>query len=167
MPRSVATAVVASIVTGSDVLSQIEPSTLASGLGWLMLGYAFYCCVYAAVGATVHGVEEAQSASFPILLPLLFTYLLAFSVIWLDTPPWWFQVLAYLPPTSPIAMAVLQANGEATWWQGIISMLLCRRRGGRAPDSLPRSTGVRSCTPTAGSSSASALRNEDRLTESA
>ncbi|MFI5045094.1 MAG: ABC transporter permease [Acidimicrobiales bacterium] len=163
----VATAVVASLVTGSDVLSQIEPSTLAWGLGWLMLGYAFYCCVYAAVGATVTRVEEAQSASFPILLPLLFTYLVAFTVIWLDTPPWWFQVLAYLPPTSPIAMAVLQANGQATWWQGMVSMLLCV--GGVVAASRFAAAVYRgSILHTNGRIKfREALRNQDRLTDTA
>ena len=121
----VITAVAAAAASGSNLLGQIDVATLPWGLTWLMLGYGFYCCVYAAVGSTVTRVEEAQSAAFPILLPLLFTYILAFGVIFADTPPLYFRVLAYLPPTAPIAMAVLQASGQASWWEAVISMVIC------------------------------------------
>ncbi|HKY16171.1 MAG TPA: ABC transporter permease, partial [Microthrixaceae bacterium] len=121
----VAAALVAVVASRSTLLDQIDVATLLWGLAWLMLGYGFYCCVYASVGATVTRVEEAQSASFPVLLPVLFTYLLAFGVVWADTAPLYYQILGYLPPTAPIAMAVMQASGQATWWQGLISMVIC------------------------------------------
>ena len=90
-----------------------------------MLGYAFYCCANAAAGATVTRVEDAQGMAFPILLPVLITYVIGFSIIFADEVPAFYWVLAYLPPTSPVAMAVLQISGKASLWQGLLSMALC------------------------------------------
>ena len=63
--------------------------------------------------------------AFPILLPILITYVIAFSIVFADEVPGFFWVLAYLPPTSPVAMAVLQISGKATLWQGLLSMAIC------------------------------------------
>jgi ABC-2 type transport system permease protein len=119
------TGVIAGYATGASFLDQVEPSSLPAAVVWLVLGYAFYCCANAAAGSTVTRVEDAQGMAFPILLPILVTYVIAFSIVFADEVPGFFWVLAYLPPTSPVAMAVLQISGKATLWQGLLSMAIC------------------------------------------
>lgn len=116
--------VIAGYATGASFLDQVDMSSVPAAVVWLMLGYAFYCCVNAAAGATVSRVEDAQSMAFPILLPVLIAYILAFSVVFSDTVPTFFWVLAYLPPTAPVAMTVLQISGKASLWEGAISMAI-------------------------------------------
>jgi ABC-2 type transport system permease protein len=119
------TGVVAGLVTGASFLDQVDAAAVPAAVAWLVLGYAFYCCANAAAGSTVSRVEDAQGMAFPILLPILATYLVGFSVIFADSVPGFFWVLAYLPPTSPIAMALLQISGQASLWEGLLSMALC------------------------------------------
>jgi ABC-2 type transport system permease protein len=119
------TGVIAGYATGASFLDQVDVSAVPAAVVWLVLGYAFYCCANAAAGATVTRVEDAQGMAFPILLPVLITYVIGFSIIFADEVPAFYWVLAYLPPTSPVAMAVLQISGKASLWQGLLSMALC------------------------------------------
>jgi ABC-2 type transport system permease protein len=119
------TGVIAGYATGASFLDQVDLSAVPAAVVWLVLGYAFYCCANAAAGATVTRVEDAQGMAFPILLPILITYVIGFSIIFADEVPAFFWVLAYLPPTAPVAMAVLQISGKATLWQGLVSMAIC------------------------------------------
>ena len=118
------TGVIAGYATGASFLDQVDLASVPAAVVWLMLGYAFYCCANAAAGSTVSRVEDAQSMAFPILLPVLITYIVGFSVVFSDTVPTFYWVLAYLPPTAPVAMAVLQISGKATLWEGLLSMAI-------------------------------------------
>jgi ABC-2 type transport system permease protein len=119
------TGVVAGYATGASFLDQVDASAVPAAVAWLVLGYSFYCCANAAAGATVTRVEDAQGMAFPILLPILVTYIIGFTIIFGDSVPAFYWVLAYLPPTSPIAMTVLQISGRANLWEGLLSMALC------------------------------------------
>jgi ABC-2 type transport system permease protein len=119
------TGVIAGYATGASFLSQVDASAVPAAVAWLVLGYAFYCCANAAAGATVSRVEDAQGMAFPILLPILVTYIVGFTIIFSESVPAFYWVLAYLPPTSPIAMTVLQISGRASLWEALLSMALC------------------------------------------
>jgi ABC-2 type transport system permease protein len=113
-----------SAAVGSHLLHGTAPLELASALLWLVLGYAFYCWVYAAAGSTVERQDQVQALAFPLSLPILVGYITALTVAGSGHPSLFFEVLAYLPPTAPFAMPVLVGLGKVTWWQFTFSVLL-------------------------------------------
>ena len=109
---------------GASFLHGSAPATLAATFLWLVLGYAFYCWVYAAAGSTVERQDQVQSLAFPLSLPIIFGYVMAITAVSTGSTSGLFKVLAYLPPTAPFAMPVLVGLGEVTWWQFAGSALI-------------------------------------------
>jgi ABC-2 type transport system permease protein len=117
-------AVVLAKATGSDLLHGTAPVALASTLVWLVLGYAFYCWVYAAAGSMAERQDQVQSLALPISIPIIFAYVVSLTVAGSGSAPVWFHVLAYLPPTAPLAMPVLVGLGTVTWWEFAASVAI-------------------------------------------
>ena len=102
---------------GSDLLHGAAPLVVVSTLVWLVLGYAFYCWVYAAAGSMTERQDQVQSLAFPLSLPIIFGYVTAIAVASSQSPSTLSKVLAYLPPTAPFAMPVLVGLRAVTWWE--------------------------------------------------
>ena len=109
---------------GSDLIHGTAALGIASSLLWVLLGYAFYCWVYAAGGSLADRQEQIQSLAFPLQLPILFGYIVSFTAVGSGQPSSLVKVLAYLPPTAPFAMPVLVGLGSATWWEFTVSVVL-------------------------------------------
>jgi ABC-2 type transport system permease protein len=109
---------------GSSFLHGTAPATLAATLIWLVLGYTFYCWVYAAAGSTVERQDQVQSLAFPLSIPIIFGYIMAITTVTTGSASGLFKVLAYLPPTAPFAMPVLVGFGEVTWWEFAASAIV-------------------------------------------
>ena len=109
---------------GSDLLKGTAPTAVLAELVWLVLGYAFYCWVYAAAGSTAERQDQVQTLALPLSLPILFAYIYSITVVSNGTPNTLFDVLSYLPPTAPFCMSVLVALGKATWWEFLASVLI-------------------------------------------
>ena len=109
---------------GSDLLHGTAPLGVVGALIWVVLGYAFYCWVYAAGGSLADRQEQVQSLAFPLQLPILFGYIVSFTALGNGSPSTLIKVLAYLPPTAPFAMSVLFGVGDVGWWQFALSALL-------------------------------------------
>jgi ABC-2 type transport system permease protein len=120
----VAVALCLGAAVGSNLVKGTAPVPVVVGLVWLVLGYAFYCWLYAAIGSLVERQEQVQSVAFPVQLPLLFGYIISFTALGASSPSALNQVLAYLPPTAPFVMPVLFALGQMAWWQVVISGLV-------------------------------------------
>jgi ABC-2 type transport system permease protein len=114
----------ASSAVGSNLLHGSGPLTVLAALVWLILGYGFYCWLYAAAGSTVERQEQIQSLAFPLSIPLIIGYVVSLITATTGKPSTFLEVLAYLPPTAPFAMPTLVNLGSATWWQFTISVLL-------------------------------------------
>ncbi|HEX8378475.1 MAG TPA: ABC transporter permease [Pedobacter sp.] len=88
---------------------------LTTFLIYFLGGYLLYSALFAAVGSAVDNETETQQFMFPITLPLLFTYIMAFSFI-VNNPnstlSFW---LSMIPFTSPIAMMVRIPFGVPDW----------------------------------------------------
>jgi ABC-2 type transport system permease protein len=108
---------------GSNLVKGTAATPLVVGLVWLVLGYAFYCWLFAGIGSLVERQDQVQSVAFPVQLPLLFGYIMSFTALGASSPSLVNEVLAYLPPTAPFLMPVLFALGQVTWWQIVISGL--------------------------------------------
>jgi ABC-2 type transport system permease protein len=109
---------------GSDLIHGTATLGVVSSLLWVVLGYAFYCWVYAAGGSLADRQEQVQSLAFPLQLPILFGYIVSFTALGSGQPSTLVKVLAYLPPTAPFAMPVLVGLGSATWWEFAVSVVL-------------------------------------------
>jgi ABC-2 type transport system permease protein len=108
---------------GSDLVKgTAAPLVVLSVLVWLILGYAFYCWVYAAAGSLAERQEHLQTLAFPLQLPILFGYIVSLSSIGSTSPSLFLRVLAFFPPTAPFAMSALVAMGKTTWWQFVLSV---------------------------------------------
>ncbi len=118
-------ALVVGAAVGSDLLHGSAPLVLLAELLWLVLGYAFYCWVYAAAGSMAERQDQVQTLVLPLSLPILVGYVLAITTASTGNPSLFFKVLAYLPPTAPFAMPVLVGLDDVAWWQFVASVLLC------------------------------------------
>ena len=113
----VAFALVLARVVGSNLIHGTAPWVLVSVLVWLVLGYTFYCWIYAAAGSMVERQDQAQTLAFPLTLPMIFGYVISLTAVSSGSAATWFKVFAYVPFTAPFAMPALVGMGEATWWQ--------------------------------------------------
>lgn len=99
------------------------PYIIGSFLVYFIGGYLLYSALFAMVGSAVDSETETQQFMLPIIMPLLFTYMLSFSVL-INNPhgtlAFW---LSMVPFTSPIGMLVRIPFGVPTW-QLILSIIL-------------------------------------------
>ncbi len=109
---------------GSNVLHGAAPLGLLAELAWFVLGYAFYCWVYAAAGSMAERQDQIQTLALPLSVPILFGYIYSITVASSGTPNAFFDVLAYFPPTAPFCMSVLVGLGRATWWEFLTSAFI-------------------------------------------
>ncbi len=110
---------------GSSLVKGTAPLVVAATLLWLILGYAFYSWVYAAAGSMAERQDQVQSLALPLGVPLILGYIVSLVGISSGRASLLVKVLAYLPPTAPFAMPTLVGFGEATWWQFLLSVVLC------------------------------------------
>ena len=120
----VSVALIVGAAVGSDLLHGTAPLELVSQLLWLLLGYAFYCWVYAAAGSMAERQDQVQTLVLPLTLPILLGYVLSITAASTGDVSLFFRVLAYLPPTAPFAMPVLVGLGEVSWWQFVASVVI-------------------------------------------
>ncbi len=109
---------------GSDLLRGSAPLVLVAELLWLVLGYAFYCWVYAAGGSTAERQDQIQTLALPLSIPIIIGYVFAITVASSGHADLAFKILAYLPPTAPFCMPVLVGLHDVTWWQFLFSVIL-------------------------------------------
>jgi ABC-2 type transport system permease protein len=117
-------ALVLAAAVGSNLLKGTGPLELVSTLAWLILGYAFYCWVYAAAGSMAERQDQVQSLAFPLTLPIMFGYIFSIITVSTGNPSLFYKVLAYVPLTAPFAMPTLVGLGDVSWWQFVASALL-------------------------------------------
>lgn len=109
---------------GSDLLNGKTPLVLVSALVWLILGYTFYCWLYAAAGSMVERQDQVQSLAIPLGLPMIAGYIIGLTAVGSTTPHLYVKILAYIPPTAPFEMTALVGLSAVSWWQFVISVLI-------------------------------------------
>jgi ABC-2 type transport system permease protein len=117
-------ALIVGAAVGSDLLHGSAPLVLVSQLLWLVLGYAFYCWVYAAGGSTAERQDQVQTLALPLSIPILLGYIFSITVVSSGHADLFYKILAYLPPTAPFCMPVLVGLNQVTWWQFLASVLI-------------------------------------------
>ncbi len=117
-------AIAVGAAVGSDFLHGTGTLTLLSELLWLVLGYSFYCWVYAAAGSMAERQDQVQTLALPLSIPILVGYVFSITVASSGNPDLFFKILAYLPPTAPFCMSVLVGLGQVTWWQFLTAAVI-------------------------------------------
>ena len=103
------------------------PQTLFFFIFYLMGGFFFYSSLFAAMGSAVNeDMREAQSLSFPLMMPIIFSMVMMTAVLKDPTGPLavWGSII---PFSSPIIMMVripFGIPGTVPWWQLGLSMTL-------------------------------------------
>ena len=118
-------ALVLGAAVGSSLVHGAALLVVAATLLWLVLGYAFYSWVYAAAGSMAERQDQVQSLALPLGIPLILGYIVSLIGVSSGSASLLVKVLAYIPPTAPFAMPTLVGFGEATWWQFLLSVVLC------------------------------------------
>jgi len=116
-------ALVATAVTGSDLLAAVSLADLFGLLGWFLLGYAFYAVVYAAAGSLVARQEDVQNVATPPALPLLAGYIVAAQAAF-GGDNVLVRVMSLLPPTAPVVMPVRTTVSDVPVWEVALSVAL-------------------------------------------
>ena len=83
---------------------------------WFLLGYAFYCCAFAAAGAASSRQAEAPVAAGPLTLLILLGYLASLAIQ--SNPDGVLaRVTPFIPPLAPLAMPARMLLGHAAPWE--------------------------------------------------
>jgi ABC-2 type transport system permease protein len=112
----------------ATVIGVLEVPVQAAGtaalvLGWFVLGFAFYACLFAVAGSLVSRMEELQNVIVPINLLILASFFVSINAV--RDPDEGVGVLAsFLPFSSSLAMPVRIALGAAPLWQIALSLLI-------------------------------------------
>jgi ABC-2 type transport system permease protein len=121
----VATFLIVAVATGSDLLHGAAIGVVLVGALWMVLGYALHCTAFAAAGSLITRESDASNVTFPVALPLLFSYALSFGIVFGGSSSGLFQALSYIPPTAPIASTTLYAIGSIGLGQVAVSAVIC------------------------------------------
>jgi len=104
-------------------LPEISPLLLGSFVVFFLLGYFLYAAMYAAIGAAVNTIQEAQNLVFPVLTPLVVGVMFFPAVI--QSPDSRLSTaLSLIPPLTPLLMFLRISVVAPPAWQIALSILL-------------------------------------------
>ncbi|PIQ15184.1 MAG: ABC transporter permease [Flavobacteriales bacterium CG18_big_fil_WC_8_21_14_2_50_32_9] len=107
----------------NEMFSQIPITKIVIAfLFYFLGGYLLYGAFLAAIGSAVDSEADTQQFMMPITIPLIFSFIMASSVMENPDGPLAFW-LSIIPLTSPIIMMVRIPFGVATW-ELLLSMAL-------------------------------------------
>ncbi|MGO8686835.1 MAG: ABC transporter permease [Candidatus Dormibacteria bacterium] len=124
------------VPTGVLSLPGAAVGAVAVGVMWFVLGFILYALMLAATASLVSRVEEVSSATVPVTMLLVVTWLLAYVVAipaidavtgggavpsGLATLN---AVLSLVPPFTPVLMSIRMAAGGVPLWQGLLAVVL-------------------------------------------
>ena len=107
--------------SGGVALPQVSWDTAVWLTLWFVLGFAFYSCAYAALGALATRMEDAQSSVGPLTFVFVAAYFFAFFVIQDDPESWLSVVGSFVPVTAPLVVPMRVAVRVMPVWQALLS----------------------------------------------
>lgn len=110
-------------VTGALELPVIPMDSAVALVVWFVLGYALYSVMFAAVGALVSRMEDAQSAAFPISMIAIVGFILSFQV--LNEPSGTLaRIMTFVPFVAPYVVPIRVAFSEIAVWEYLASVVV-------------------------------------------
>jgi len=117
-------AIAASVKPGASFPHVHVPASLLIYLAiYFVLGYFLYASLYAAVGAASSNEQDAQQLQLPVLLPLVFGFIM-YQAVLRDPNSTMSFVLTEIPFFSPILMVLRMAAQTPPFWQIALSIFL-------------------------------------------
>jgi ABC-2 type transport system permease protein len=105
------------------VLPQISPWVYAAFVFYFLFGYFLYATLSAAIGSMVNSDSEAQSYQWIIMMPIILSFLLMFSIT--NSPNSLLAtILSLFPLFTPILMFSRILSHAAPLWQVLLSFAL-------------------------------------------
>lgn len=120
--------IVSAVVLGGllDLFSLPDATYATAGWSvvWFVLGFAFYAVLFAAAGSLVARVEDAQTASMPVILVGVASYLVSLTLIVADPSSTASRIVSLIPPASPFAFPARIGAGAAPLWEILLGVAL-------------------------------------------
>ena len=92
------------------------PGAIGLIVVWFVLGYAFYCCAFAAAGATSSRQAEAPVVAGPLTLLILLGYLASLATQ--SNPDGVLaRITPFIPPLAPMTMPARMLLGHPAPWE--------------------------------------------------
>lgn len=113
----------AGAAAGGLNLPSLGPLVWGSFVVFFLLGYFYYSAMYAAVGACVNTLQEAQNLMFPVMLPII-AAMVSFPIVMRDPDGTLSVVLSLIPPLAPLLMFLRIATVPTPLWQIALSIVL-------------------------------------------
>ena len=111
-------------LTGIDpILDSISWDAIVPALLFFLLGYLLYTSVFAAVGATVSDLQDAQQAVTPIVFVSMIS-LIAGPLLMESPNNRWAVLLSMAPPFNAVVMPSRLFSTGVPPWQWLLSLLL-------------------------------------------
>ena len=106
--------------TAAIAVGRHLPASTPGAIGlivvWFLLGYAFYCCAFAAAGAASSRQAEAPVVAGPLTLLILLGYLASLAIQ--SNPDGVLaRITPFIPPLAPMTMPARMLLGHAAPWE--------------------------------------------------
>ena len=111
-------------LSGIDLVADsISWESVILALLYFVLGYLLYTSVFAAAGATVSDLQDAQQAMTPIVLVIMVS-LIAGPLLMESPNNRWVVILSMVPPFNAVVMPARVFSTEVPFWQWGLSLIL-------------------------------------------
>ncbi|NDC87639.1 MAG: ABC transporter permease [Bacteroidetes bacterium] len=118
------TASSAEVLAAADIpIPQLDPMIFAAFVLFFLMGYLMYASLFAAVGSAVENVQDAQSLTIPLMLPIILAMAVLTPVI--ESPDSTLAtIMSHFPLTSPIIMMVRISITDIPIWEVGLSLAI-------------------------------------------
>jgi ABC-2 type transport system permease protein len=118
------TASSAEVMAAADIpIPQLDPMIFAAFVLFFLMGYLMYASLFAAVGSAVENVQDAQSLTIPLMLPIILAMAVLTPVI--ESPDSTLAtIMSHFPLTSPIIMMVRISITDIPIWEVGLSLAI-------------------------------------------
>jgi ABC-2 type transport system permease protein len=113
----------AAAATGSVDLPPETVPVAAQVVGWFLLGFALYSCLFAMAGAVASRAEELQSTTTPLTFLTMGSFFAAITTGGDPGGPV-AQVATFVPFSAPMVLPIRVAAGEVEVWQVLVSVAI-------------------------------------------
>ena len=110
-------------LTGSVDLGDVPLDSAGMVILWFILGFAIYSVMFAGVGALVSRAEDASSASTPVTIAAVGSFMISFVTL-NDPSGIAARVGTFVPFTAPYVVPVRFALDAIAWWEIVVAALL-------------------------------------------
>ncbi len=110
-------------LTGTVDLGDVPLDSAGMVILWFVLGFAIYSVMFAGVGALVSRAEDASSASTPVTIAAVASFMISFVTL-NDPSGIAAKVGTFVPFTAPYVVPVRFALDAIAWWEIVVAALL-------------------------------------------